>query len=152
MLHAVQKRRDAYLPLLLLADPSEEAVRRYLEVGELYAWLSEEDETIGVMHVLAEEEATPVVELKNVSVRERYQGQGHGKQMVEAVLTMLRQRGVREVKVATGNSSIGNLAFYQKLGFRMTGIEHDYFLREYSEPITENGIPCRDRIHFARTL
>ena len=152
MLHAVQKRRDAYLPVLLLSDPSEEAVRRYLEEGELYAWLSEEDETIGVMHLIEADLNGPVVEMKHVSVRERYQGQGHGKLMVEAVLKMLRQRGVREVKVSTGNSRIGNLAFYQKLGFRIVGIEPDYFLSEKSEPIMENGIPRRDRIHFARSL
>jgi hypothetical protein len=50
MLHVVQRNREAYIPLLLLADPSEQMVRRYLTDGELYSWLTEEDETIGVIH------------------------------------------------------------------------------------------------------
>jgi ribosomal protein S18 acetylase RimI-like enzyme len=85
-------------------------------------------------------------------VRERYQGQGHGKRMLEAVLKELRGKGGQQVVVRTGNSSIGNLAFYQKLGFRMVEIEPDYFIREYAEPIFEDGIQCRDRIHLLRPL
>jgi len=125
-------------------------VRRYLSDGELYSWLTEEDETIGVVHICPVEEA--VVEIKNFSVRERYQGQGHGKRMMEAILKELQKGGVQKVFVRTGNSSIGNLAFYQKLGFRMVEIEPDYFVREYAEPIFEDGIQCRDRVHLVRPL
>jgi ribosomal protein S18 acetylase RimI-like enzyme len=150
MLHAIQKRRDAYMPLLLLADPSEEIVRGYLEQGELYAWLTEEEDTVGVIHL--QEQGEQVVELKNISVRDRYQGQGHGKQMLESVLKLLKERGCRHVTVSTGNSSIGNLAFYQKLGFRMSAIDPDYFTEHYPDPIVENGIRCRDRIHLLRSL
>jgi ribosomal protein S18 acetylase RimI-like enzyme len=150
MLHVVQRNREAYIPLLLLADPSEQMIRRYLTDGVLYSWLTEEDETIGVIHTCPLEET--VYEIKNVSVRERYQGQGHGKRMMEAVLKELRNQGVEKVAVRTGNSSIGKLAFYQKLGFRMMEIEHDYFIREYADPIFEDGIQCRDRIHLMRPL
>ena len=150
MLHVVQKNRDAYLPLLLLADPSEERIRRYLLDGELYAWLTEEEETVGVLHLM---EVDPgVVEIKNMAVRELYQGQGHGKQLIDAVLKRLRERGMNQVIVRTGSSSIGNLAFYQKVGFRMMNIEHDYFLNEYQTPIFENGIRCRDRVHLELPL
>jgi len=150
MLHAVQKNREAYLPLLLLADPSETLVRSYLHEGELLSWLTDEGETVGVMHLLAVE--TGVVEVKNLAVREAYQGNGHGKQFMQEVLNMLRARGEQQVLVRTGNSSIGNLAFYQKLGFRMTEIEADYFVRLYDQPIYEDGIQCRDRIHMACPL
>jgi ribosomal protein S18 acetylase RimI-like enzyme len=150
MLHEVLKNREAYLPLLLLADPSREKVRTYLFDGELYAWKTEEEETVGVIHLLELEERA--VEVKNMAAREAYQGQGHGKRLMEAVLKKLKERGVGEVIVRTGNSSIGNLAFYQKLGFRMMGIEHGYFEREYAEPIFENGIRCRDRIHLIHPL
>lgn len=146
MLRVVQKNRDAYLPLLLQADPDEAIVRRYLADGELFSWLNEDEETVGVVH-LSETEPT-VVEINNIAVRDMYQGQGHGKQIMQAVLNVLRERGVQSVTVRTGNSSIGNLAFYQKLGFRMMGIEHDYFVKAYPEPIVENGIRCRDRILF----
>jgi ribosomal protein S18 acetylase RimI-like enzyme len=150
MLHLVEKNRDAYMPLLLLADPSEEKIRSYLQKGELYAWRSEEEETIGVLHLMEIEPGK--IEVKNIAVREGYQGQGHGKQLLESAIKMLKEREVSEVIVRTGNSSIGNLAFYQKLGFRMVAIDFDYFVREYKEPIYENGIQCRDQIVFSLPL
>jgi hypothetical protein len=48
--------------------------------------------------------------------------------------------------VATGNSSLNQLAFYQKMVFRLAAIDRDYFLRTYPEPIVENSIQCRDRV------
>ncbi|PWK16361.1 GNAT family N-acetyltransferase [Tumebacillus permanentifrigoris] len=150
MLHTVQKNREAYLPLLLLADPSEEMVRRYLPEGELYSWLTSEGETVGVLH-LTSTEAT-VCEIRNIAVRDQYQGQGHGRSLLESILKLLRERGVEKVIVRTGNSSIGSLAFYQKFGFRIMEIDHDYFNREYQTPIFENGIRCQDQLLLARSL
>lgn len=150
MLHTVQKNREAYLPLLLLADPSEAMVRRYLTEGELFSWLTSEGETVGVLHLTETE--PDVVEIRNIAVREQYQGKGHGRALLDSILKSLPERGVKKVIVRTGNSSIGNLAFYQKMGFRMMEIDHDYFVREYDHPIYEDGIPCRDQILLARTL
>ncbi|ASS77073.1 hypothetical protein CIG75_01525 [Tumebacillus algifaecis] len=125
-------------------------VRRYLATGVLYTWRSEEDETMGVLLVVELEPGK--VEIKNIAVREGYQGQGFGKLLMQAVLRQLKEQEYREVVVHTGNSSIGNFAFYQKQGFRMVGIDFDYFIREYGEPIMEDGIPCRDQIKFVRPL
>ena len=38
------------------------------------------------------------------------------------------------------------LAFYQRLGFRLSHIEHDFFTPERGYPVglAENGIPTRD--------
>ncbi len=48
----------------------------------------------------------------------------------------------------TGNSGIGQLAFYQKAGFRLWRVERDFFSPErgYPEGIEENGIPLRDMV------
>ena len=44
------------------------------------------------------------------------------------------------------NSSI------QKCGFRITGIDIDFFIRCYQEEIFENGIQCRDMIRLTQYL
>jgi hypothetical protein len=64
------------------------------------------------------------------------------------VLADLRAGGVRRAIVGTGNSGIGQLAFYQKAGFRLWRIERDFFspARGYPEGIEENGIPLRDMV------
>jgi hypothetical protein len=56
--------------------------------------------------------------------------------------------------LGTGNSGIGQIAFYQKAGFRMWKIERDFFseARGYPPDLEENGIPLRDMIWFDREL
>lgn len=56
--------------------------------------------------------------------------------------------GFETVEIGTGNSSIDQLAFYQKCGFRIAAIDPDFFIRHYPEPIFENGIQCRDMIRL----
>ena len=51
--------------------------------------------------------------------------------------------------MGTGNSSIDQIAFYQK-GFRMIGVEIGFFERNYNDKIYENGILCRDKIWFLK--
>jgi hypothetical protein len=58
----------------------------------------------------------------------------------------------RSIDICTGNAAIGQLALYQKCGFRIIGVDADHFVREYEEPIEENGIPCIDLIRLKRVL
>ena len=49
--------------------------------------------------------------------------------------------------VGTGNSSLRQLSFYQKAGFRISGIIPDYFIGD-DPPVFENGIRCIDMIRL----
>ena len=64
----------------------------------------------------------------------------------------MRNQSYQQLLVSTGDSSIGQLALYQKCGFRIESIERDYFIRHYPEVIIENGIQCRDRICLTQNL
>lgn len=44
------------------------------------------------------------------------------------------------------NSGIHQFYLYQKCGFRITGVDRNFFLTHYTEKIYENGIQCRDMI------
>lgn len=65
--------REAYLPLLLLADPSEPRVRGYLQQGILYVG-KHDGEEVGV--VLAIPTELSRMELRAVAVAEPWQHQG----------------------------------------------------------------------------
>jgi ribosomal protein S18 acetylase RimI-like enzyme len=146
------RERDAYLPLLRLADDSEAAVRGYYQRGDLYAL----DDLSGrpLAMILAIPEPDGSVELKAVAVDEDHHGAGIGTRLLTAVLARLAANGVRRVIVGTGNSGIGQLAFYQKAGFRLQRIERDYFNAARGNPdgIEENGIPLRDMVWMDREL
>jgi ribosomal protein S18 acetylase RimI-like enzyme len=144
--------RDAYWSLLLLADESEPLVRSYYQHGDLYILEDETGTPLGL--VLALPAGNADVELKAVAVTPDRHNQGIGKRLVSLVLADLRARGVRRVILGTGNSGIGQLAFYQKAGFRLWRIERDFFSPErgYPEGIEENGIPLRDMVWMEREL
>lgn len=63
-----------------------------------------------------------------------------------------KREGYQKIEIGTGNSSIHQLALYQKCGFRITGIDQDFFIRNYEEEIYENGIQCRDMIRLTLYL
>lgn len=144
--------RDAYLPLLHLADDSVEQVRNYYQTGTLFALDSPDGKPIGMILAIPERRGT--VELKAVAVDEMLHGQGVGTRLLAAVLERLRASGVARVIVGTGNAGIGQLAYYQKAGFRLWKIERDFFspARGYPEGIEENGIPLRDMVWMDQEL
>ncbi|EFM08545.1 GCN5-related N-acetyltransferase [Paenibacillus curdlanolyticus YK9] len=137
------------MELLLLADPSEKLVEAYLAAGECF--VAEQDRAIiGVYVLLPTHPGT--VELMNVAVDERLQGQGFGKRLVNHAISQARASRFTSIAVGTGNSGVGQLALYQKCGFRIVGVDRDFFIRNYSEPIFENGIQVRDMIRLEQSL
>ncbi|MHB9144945.1 MAG: GNAT family N-acetyltransferase [Symbiobacteriia bacterium] len=145
---AVEVGRRRYLGLLLLADPSETAILSYLNRGHLLV-AELNGRTIGVAHLDPLPDGG--VELRNLAMVEDLQGQGYGKALMREVVAFCRQRGYGRIRVGTGNSSLGNLAFYQKLGFRLVGVQRDYFL-SYPMPIYENGLRCLDLVQLELSL
>lgn len=142
---------DEKLPmeLLLTADPSREIIEEYINRGECY--VAERDrQMIGVYVILPTRPET--VELVNVAVAENHQGEGIGKCLVRHAIQAAKEKGYKTIEVGTGNSSIGQLALYQKCGLRITGVDFDFFLRRYQEEIFENDIQCRDMIRLSQDL
>ncbi len=144
----VEGVREDYLPQLLLADESEEVVRKYLHDGELYE-IKCGEQLAGV--ALLVEQSDMTVEIKNIAIVPKYQGNGLGKETLRQLTTICQSQGYKVMIVGTANSSIDNIAFYQKVGFRMEAIEKDFF-SHYPEPIYENGIRALDMIFFSKTL
>ena len=143
--------REALLPLLLLADEPE-PLRRYLHRGDLYALTGSSGEMLGVTLVLPHPDEPRTVELKAVAVDQSRHNRGLGRRMLREVLADLQNRGWRRVVVGTSNAGIGQMAFYQKVGFRLWRIERDYFTPEkgYDPDERENGLPHRDMVWFDR--
>ncbi|MCM0624931.1 GNAT family N-acetyltransferase [Lysinibacillus sp. OL1_EC] len=147
-LEKVEGNREAFLPQLLLADESEVAVRKYLDKGTLYK-INCGELLVGVALVIPQTDTT--IELKNIAIEAKYQGKGIGKEILRQLTEKCRKEGYQVVLVGTANSSIDNIAFYQKAGFRMEAIEKDFF-SHYPEPIYENGIRALDMIFFTKQL
>lgn len=141
-IHLYQKTiTEELISLLLTADPDPEALSGYIDdsqivVGELDSKIV----GVAVLHQSAE-----LVELKNIAVLAGYQGRGYAKQLIREVKRLAKRTGAKALLVGTGNSSLSQLALYQKSGFRMYEIQAGYF-DSYPSPIFENGIRCLDRV------
>ncbi|MFF3099473.1 GNAT family N-acetyltransferase [Viridibacillus arvi] len=137
------------MDLLLQADPSEEIVLEYLQRGECFV-LEDEDSIIGVYVLIPTRPET--AELVNVSIQEEQQGKGLGKMLIQHSIATAKSKKYKTIEVGTGNSSVSQIALYQKCGFRITHVDRDFFIRHYAEPIFENGIQCIDMVRLSQDL
>lgn len=135
--------------LLLLADPSRKMIDRYLPRGLCYLAYDGE-ELVGEFVLLATGPAT--CEIVNLAVREDRQGQGIGRLLLARAEEEARRTGAAALEIGTGNSSLPQLRLYQQCGFRMIGIDRDFFTRNYEEEIVEDGIPCKDMVRLRKEL
>lgn len=140
--------RKQYMSYLLLADESESIIHTYMEKGDMFA-ISFQEEVVGVVLFVFHSHNT--VELKNIAILPSHRGKKIGQMVIEKCLATYKQAGWKKMIVGTANSSISNLAFYQKVGFRIYGIKEDFFLT-YPEPIYENGIQAIDMIMLKQLL
>ncbi|MUK87958.1 GNAT family N-acetyltransferase [Ornithinibacillus sp. L9] len=143
-----QGNRKNYIDYLLLADESEEVINKYIQIGDMFS-VYYKDELAGV--VLFTFDSNEVVELKNIALAPPFRRLGIGKRIVAWSLEHYKREGQQKMIVGTANSSIGNIAFYQKVGFRMVGIKKDFF-NDYPNPIYEDGIQALDMVMFEKQL
>lgn len=137
------------VPVLLLAEPSERALRWSLDHLSDAVYRADVDGRIaGAATMRWSGDPCEIVEL---GVVEALHGRGVGRAVVAWLCDEARRRGKRAVEVGTANASIGNLAFYQKCGFRFDHVRKDYF-RYHRTPVFEHGILVRDLVVFRREL
>ncbi|MCM3173102.1 MULTISPECIES: GNAT family N-acetyltransferase [unclassified Paenibacillus] len=135
--------------LLLMADPSKAMVDEYLSRGVCFI-AEYEGEMVGEFVLLKTRPET--VEIVNIAVQEELQGQGVGRHMIKEAIEAARRLGCKTVEIGTGNSSFHQLKLYQRCGFRIVGVDRDFFVRHYEEEIIEGGIRCVDMIRLSLDL
>jgi ribosomal protein S18 acetylase RimI-like enzyme len=137
--------RDGLAPLFSEADDSESEIASYRDLGEVLVAI-EHGEIVG--HVQVVEGVEPgIFELKSLAVQEELRSRGIGTALAQAALAHCRNRGARQIIVATAAASIEALKFYQRLGFRIRRIIRDFYVpsRGY-RPLLLNGIPLLDEV------
>ncbi len=133
--------------LMMLADPSPEHIDSYIADSHVFAgeWSGE------WVAVAAVQVRDSEMELKNLAVKQGVQNLGLGTLMMTYLLDYADRLGLSRVRVAISNSSLRHLKFYERLGFRIGGIEPNFF-GGYDPPIYENGIRCIDRLQLCMDL
>ena len=144
-INKLNSNTEAPMDLLLLADPSEELVNKYLSKGTCYT-AELHGETVGVVLIMETEPYT--IEIMNLAVKEELHNHGIGKQLLLYVIEEIKKGDAKKIEIGTGNPGVVQMLLYQKCGFRIVGIDFDFFRKTHPEPIYENGIECRDMIRM----
>jgi N-acetylglutamate synthase-like GNAT family acetyltransferase len=111
--------------LFELAGDSPGELDSYIDAGRLLVAV-QGDEVVG--HVQLIETGRPSeAEMKIMAVLSPLQRRGVGRALVAAAIDIARDEGRSTLIVATATADIGNLRFYQRVGFRMSAIERDAF-------------------------
>lgn len=135
--------------LLLLADPSRELVEQYLPSSDVYTAVID-NQAVGVAVLYKHSEG--LFEIKNLAVDPQHQGRGIGYKLLMHVTSLFATSSEAELRICTGNTSEYQIALYKKAGFEITSVEKDYFLKNYPEPIYENGDRCMDLVILSQVV
>ncbi len=139
----MQAEREMAVSLLRDADEGEERIRATVSNEALTTYVAREGESvIGAVTMRWNKDESEVIYITVVPER---RGRGYGKAIMALLIAEARRQKVRSVLVGTANSSLENIAFYQKCGFRLDHIRKDYF-GYIRPPIFENSILMRDML------
>ena len=144
--------REVLRPLFEFAEDSREQLDRYLDLGRV---LVAARGSMTVAHLQLVPAPDPgEIELKNMAVIPDRRGTGVGRALVRAALLGSAAEGWSRMVVATATADIGNLRFYQRLGFRFVSVDRDAFTAStgYPDPVVIDGIALRDRVWLSQEL
>lgn len=144
--------RAALRPLFELAEDSSLALDAYIDEGRVLVAF-DGVEVVAHVQITAAGRAHEA-EIKNIAVVPATQRCGVGRALIEAAVALARAEGRSSLVVATAAADIGNLRFYQRLGFRMRSVERDAFTaaKGYEPGMQIDGIALRDRVWLTRDL
>ena len=135
---------EAPTQLLLLADPSEEKVRSYLPKSQCFV---ASDDGIIVGACVVQPISAGGYELMNIAIQPVHQKSGYGTELLKWVIDLFHKSGASQIEVGTGTFGY-QLTFYQRHGFRVTAIDRDFFVKNYPDPIFEDGIQLYDMLRL----
>ncbi len=136
--------KKRFLKLLMLADPDEAMLDKYLEEGEMYV-LFEGGQPVAEAVVVNLPDGT--CELKNLATDEGRQGRGIGSDLVRHLKELYKGSGT--MYVGTGNSRV---SFYERLGFCYDHTLQGFFTDNYPEPLYDEGELLRDMLVLSAKL
>ena len=137
--------KEAYMALLMEADPSEEMIARYLDAGEMYV-LAVNGQTAAEAVIAPREDGE--YELKNLAVAPEMRGHGYAGQLLRHLFKLLAPRCDR----LYAGTSPANVDFYRHFGFGDAYVEKGFFADNYPEPILEDGRALTDMIYLVKAL
>lgn len=140
------ENKEAYMDMLLEADPSKASIMKYLNDSDVYG-LKLNDEIISLAVILHIDNST--LELKNLVTKEKYRNKGYAKRLLKHLCGNYKQKYDKMIVGTTEN----NIPFYVKQGFdKYEKTIKNYFIDNYNEEIKDGDLICTDMIYYSKDL
>lgn len=134
-----------YAQLLCESDPNINLVEDYLRKGRLFVYRENNED---ISFIVVQMISPDMLEIKNLLTLQKYRGHGYAKKLIEHIEKIYKD--VPRIIVGTANSSMSNMTFYTKLGYRYSHKVDDFFIDYYPQEIYENGIQAVDLMYFEK--
>jgi len=138
--------------LFELAEDSSQELDAYIDAGRVLVAV-DGNQVVG--HVQLTETQRPAeAEVKNMAVDPPHQRRGIGRALIAAAIALARDEARSTLVVSTAAADVGNLRFYQRLGFRMRSIERDAYTEAlgYEPQLHVDGVELRDGVWLDLSL
>lgn len=148
VIEEITENKEAFIELLLIADPSVDMITKYLSKGHLFTMQVKKEVVCAV--VVVSDGVT--AEIKNLVTHPDHLRKGYASHMISFIINYFQ--GTPEIIVGTGSTGIPErefyqLAFYRKCGFVNSHIIRNFFVDNYPKPIFEdNGEQCIDMVYL----
>ena len=140
------ENKEAYMDMLLEADPSKASIMKYLNDSDVYG-LKLNDEIISLAVILHISNKT--LELKNLVTKKEYRNKGYAKRLLRHLCGNYKQKYDKMIVGTTEN----NIPFYVKQGFdKYEKTIKNYFIDNYNEEIKDGDLICTDMIYYSKDL
>ena len=144
IIHITEDKKQ-YLPLLLLADPYEPMVNKYLCEGNMFI-LENNSITVAIAVVIPISDY--ICELKNIAVAPGFKHQGYG----SFLLNYLCKHYSEKFTTMIVGTSKTIAPFYIYNGFEYSHTKHSFFTDNYPYPIYDGEELCCDMYYFHKDI
>lgn len=143
----ITENKKEYLDLLLLTDPQEDMIDRYLDTGDMFAlYEGKELCTLAVVTLLKNREC----EIRNLVTTYGHGSKGYTRAMIHFLSEHYRSE-CDTMYVGTWNYG-ESLRVYKRCGFEYSHTLPNYYLNNYEEPIYLDGEQITDMIYLKKPL
>lgn len=144
-LKKITGNKKIYLDLLLLADPEENAIDKYINDSEVFS-LIENEKVLGQCAVTEIDKHK--CEIKNIAINEDIHKKGYGRKFINLICDYYKDK-YTSILVGTADAGV---EFYEKCGFKISHRIKNFFIDNYDEEIFDNGIQCVDMIYLEKKI
>ena len=137
--------KKKYIDLLLLADPEEKAIDKYINDCEVF-YLTENEKVLG--QCAAIEIDKHKCEIKNLAVCKTMHRKGYGKNLIALICEYYKGK-YTSILVGTADNGI---EFYEQCGFKISHKIKNFFIDNYDIPIYDDGVQCIDMIYLEKKI